>query len=82
VCAEVGEVLEVVESKHGPALRALYVEKMARGRGRALERDEPLDRRQQACQARTKLELCTLVYINKRGKRAHPIGPRECARPR
>ena len=81
MCAEVGEVLEVVESKHGPALRALYVEKMARGRGRALERDEPLDRRQQACQGRIKFELCTLVYI-KRGKRAYPIGPRECERPR
>lgn len=45
-------MLEVVEGEHGPALRALYVEETARGRGGALERDEPLDRREQACRVR------------------------------
>jgi hypothetical protein len=45
VCAEVGELLEVVEGEHGPALSALYREEAARWWGRALERDEPLNRR-------------------------------------
>ncbi len=83
--AEVGEVLEVVEGEHGPALCALYGEEAARRCGRALERDEPLDRRQQACHfPGGKFEVCTFDYFFIRGrwKRAYPICPRVYARPR
>lgn len=68
-------MLEVVEGEHGPALRALYVKKTARGRGRALERDEPLDRRQQACHARAKFKFALLFLSRGEEKVRTPYTP-------
>ena len=82
--AEVGELLEVVECEHGPALCALYREEAARGRGRALERDEPLDRRNQACRGKGKgmrgvRALGTFVRERREKRVTYPISPRACA---
>ena len=80
--AEVGEVLEVVEGEHGPALCALYGEEAARGCGRALERDEPLDRRQQACHfpgESSKFVLLILFLSGGDGNVRTPYAP-ECTR--
>jgi len=46
VLAEVGEVVERVESEHGPPLCALDGEETSSGWGCALKGNEPLDDRQ------------------------------------
>ena len=43
--AEVREVLERIESEHGPSLRALDGEETSGGWGSVLEGDKPLDDR-------------------------------------
>ena len=64
----------MVEGEHGPALRALYIEKTARMRGHALERDEPLDRRQQACHARDDVRALYSCFYQGGRKMCDPVG--------
>ena len=64
----------MVEGEHGPALRALNIEKTARMRGHALERDGPLDRRQQACHARDDVRALYSCFYQGEMKMCDPVG--------